>query len=60
MKMIDEFYKETAHKLNEDKVDFIAFAQQRGIPTNLLDIPTSPLTALYFACQGDENADGMV
>ncbi|MGN0178777.1 MAG: hypothetical protein ACI4DY_04955 [Monoglobaceae bacterium] len=23
MKMIDEFYKETAHKLNEDKIDFI-------------------------------------
>ena len=58
--MIDEFYKETAHKLNEDKVDFIAFAQHHGIPTNLLDISTSPLTALYFACQGDKNTDGVV
>lgn len=60
MKMIDEFYKETAHKLNEDKIDFIAFAQHHGIPTNLLDVSTSPLTALYFACQGNENIDGVV
>lgn len=60
IKMIEEFYKETAHKLNEDKIDFIAFAQHHRIPTNLLDISTSPLTALYFACQGDENVDGVV
>ena len=53
MKMIDEFYKETAYKLNEDKTDFIAFAQHHGIPTNLLDISASPLTALYFACERD-------
>lgn len=60
MEMIDEFYKETAHKLNEDKIDFIAFAQHHGIPTNLLDISTSPLTALYFACQGKQDVDGVV
>ena len=60
MQMIDEFYKETAHKLNEDKIDFIAFAQHHGIPTNLLDISTSPLTALYFACQGKQDVDGVV
>ena len=60
MKMIDEFYKETAYKLNEDKVDFIAFAQHHGIPTNLLDVSTSPLTALYFACQGKKDVDGVV
>lgn len=60
MKMIDEFYKETAYKLNEDKNDFIAFAQHHGIPTNLLDISTSPLTALYFACEKDFENDGAV
>ncbi len=60
IKMIDEFYKETAYKLNTDNIDFIAFAQHHGIPTNLLDISTSPLTALYFACQGDEKSDGVV
>lgn len=60
LKMIDEFYKEVAYKLNDDKVDFIAFAQHYGIPTNLLDITTLPLTALYFACQGDKNENGYV
>lgn len=60
MKMIDEFYKETAHKLNEDKIDFIAFAQHHAIPTNLLDVSTSPLTALYFSCQGKLDVDGVV
>lgn len=60
MKMIDEFYKETAHKLNEDKIDFIAFAQHHAIPTNLLDVSTSPLTALYFACQGNQDVEGVV
>ena len=60
MKMIDEFYKETAYKLEEDKADFIAFAQHHGIPTNLLDISTSSLTALYFACENDFEEDGMV
>lgn len=60
MKMIDEFYKETAYKLDEDKGDFIAFAQHHGILTNILDVTTSPLTALYFACQGDDVAEGVV
>ena len=60
MKMIDEFYKETAYKLNEDKTDFIAFAQHHGIPTNLLDISSSPLTALYFACEKDVDESGAV
>lgn len=60
LKMINEFYKEVAYKLNDDRVDFIAFAQHYGIPTNLLDITTSPLTALYFACQGDKTENGYV
>ncbi|WP_424577994.1 FRG domain-containing protein [Bacillus cereus] len=28
-----------------------AFSQHHGIPTNLIDITTSPLVSLYFACQ---------
>lgn len=60
IKMIDEFYNEIAYKLNNDKIDFIAFAQHYGIPTNLLDITTSPLTALYFACQSEKDENGYV
>ena len=60
MKMIAEFYNEVAYKLNEDRIDFIAFAQHHGIPTNLLDISSSPLTALYFACDGDADEEGVV
>lgn len=60
VKMVDEFYGEVAYKLEEDKVDFIAFAQHYGIPTNLLDITTSPLTALYFACEKDFDEDGYI
>ncbi len=58
--MIDEFYNEIAYKLNDDKIDFIAFAQHHGIPTNLLDITTLPLTALYFACQGEIEENGCI
>ena len=43
--MVDEFYREVAYKLEDDKEDFIAFAQHYGIPTNLLDITSSPLAA---------------
>lgn len=60
VQMIDEFYKEIAYKLSEDKADFIAFAQHHGIPTNLLDISASPLISLYFACENNMDDDGMV
>lgn len=60
MQMIQEFYKEIAYKLNEDEADFIAFAQHYGIPTNLIDITTSPLIALYFAVECDLNETGIV
>ena len=58
--MVDEFYREVAYKLEDDKEDFIAFAQHHGIPTNLLDITSSPLAALYFACEKDFDEDGYV
>lgn len=60
MQMINEFYKEIAYKLDEDRADFIAFAQHYGIPTNLIDITTSPLIALYFAVEKDFDDTGIV
>lgn len=34
--------------------------QHYGIPTRLIDITTNPLVALYFACQGNPDKDGVV
>lgn len=44
------------HKLNNDeRHNFLAFAQHHGIPTNLIDFTKSPLVALYFSCQPYNN-----
>lgn len=50
--MKKEFKREVWHKLSPDeRMHFSAFSQHHGIPTNLIDITTSPLVSLYFACQ---------
>lgn len=46
------FKNEVWHRITlDERANFLAFCQHHGIPTNLIDISTSPLVALYFACQ---------
>lgn len=50
--MLDEYYFNLGHQLNEtDKSNFLAYAQHHGLPTNLIDISSVSLVALYFACE---------
>lgn len=57
--MKNEYKREIYHRLSEDeRKDFLAFAQHHGIPTNLVDFTTSPLVALFFACQPFHCNDG--
>lgn len=59
--MIKKYYVEVGQRISEiDRRAFTAFSQHHGIPTNLIDISTSPLISLYFACQNDLDDNGFV
>lgn len=40
--------------------EWLVMAQHFGVPTSMLDWTTSPLVALFFACDGEPEADGCV
>jgi len=51
IKSINEYYSTVGHRLSDiEKQNFLAFAQHYGLPTNLLDVTSNPLNALFFAC----------
>jgi hypothetical protein len=58
--LVNRYHREVAYRLDEvERKAFLAFSQHYGIPTNLLDVSSSPLTALFFACDGNKS-DGYV
>lgn len=60
MNSIDEYYSAVGHRLTDiEKNNFLAFAQHYGLSTNLLDVTTNPLNALFFACN-DSKEKGYV
>ncbi len=56
--LIQQYYNLVGNSLTElQKKHFTAFSQHYGLPTNLIDFTTSPLIALYFACQNKETSE---
>jgi hypothetical protein len=49
-----------ASPVPRNDIEWLVLAQHYGVPTMLLDWTESPLIALFFACYGEDRADGCV
>jgi hypothetical protein len=59
--MLAQFRNAGASFLNRESLVEIYFAAQHfGMPTRLLDWSTNPLAALFFACDGQPDKDGVI
>ena len=57
----DAYYREVGHRLSEvERENFTAFSQHHGLVTNLLDVTYAPLTALFMACDKQDNEPAYV
>lgn len=58
--MAKEYYAEMNKHNKVIRNNFMAYCQHHGLPTPLLDVSTSPLVALYFACKSSGKKEGRV
>lgn len=56
--LVNDYFSEIASDIGEfERENFLAFSQHHGLSTNLIDLTTSPLIALYFACSSTSVTD---
>ena len=57
---IDRFINAFAPSMHPNDLNWLFYARHVGALTRLIDVTRNPLVALYFACNSDENEDGVV